>query len=321
MQIYPSNLPLPSTLTVQPFPQVIQGDKNQPRSFRRITRSTASNAQIEFRFLEQDYQIFQDWYKTELLYGLRRFLLSLPSAAGYVPHTVRFVNPPKGALKGHGYWQVTAEIEIRERMFHTGPLLLLHFAQNPIIDSSDYARIVFSDAAIVSQEDSSFKYGHAGVFPEIGATDDQFLSVDTEGNWFSSPITVELWLYPTSVTNSPHIWQIGTGLMNRSALYINDGKLKFFNTETADYFETQAPIVNRWTHISIQYQYPIVILHVNGVLISEFHASITPPGGTFVIGSQPYTDPSSFIDFFKGKMGEFIITPCLKYGNRNFIPD
>lgn len=114
---YPSNLPGVLTFRLTAAPQVLAGEDDGPKDLRRVTQVPGAFAEVTFRYLKSDYSIFRDWYTNVLIRGLRWFLLTLPSAAGLTPHVVRFADRPRGSLQGHRYWEVTAQIEIRERLY------------------------------------------------------------------------------------------------------------------------------------------------------------------------------------------------------------
>lgn len=114
---YPATLPGPSRVNFRPGLQVLASDGGElgPIDVRRRSRQPTADAQVTFRYLEDDYRTFVTWWKATLLYGHRWFTLPLPSANGLVDHVVRFAKKYSGQTQGHRYVEVTAEIEIRER--------------------------------------------------------------------------------------------------------------------------------------------------------------------------------------------------------------
>lgn len=121
--IYPSNLPGVLTFRLTAAPQVLvtETDDDGPEDLRRVTQVPGAIAEVTFRYLRSDYSEFREWYTTTLIRGLRWFMLTVPSAAGLTPHVVRFVDRPRGVLQGHRYWEVTSQIEIRERLYEPIP--------------------------------------------------------------------------------------------------------------------------------------------------------------------------------------------------------
>lgn len=115
--VYPDTLPGVSTFRLRAAPQVLTGENDGPKDLRRFSIVPGATADVTFRFLATDYSLFKEFYKTDLIRGLRWFWLPVPSAAGIIPHVVRFADRPRGVLRGHRYWEVTAQIELRERLY------------------------------------------------------------------------------------------------------------------------------------------------------------------------------------------------------------
>jgi len=107
---------------------VLAGDSDGPKDLRRFTLVPGATVDVSFRFLRDQYSAFVKWLKVDLKRGLRWFMLPLPSAAGITPHVVRFKGRPQGSMGGHRYWEVTAEIEIRERRY--APLTNVVFSED-----------------------------------------------------------------------------------------------------------------------------------------------------------------------------------------------
>lgn len=113
---YPSTLPGPSSLSIEPVPQVLASDNEQgPRAVRRRTRVPGAGTPVTFRFLESDYTTFVEWWKTDLKYGHKWFWIQLPSAGGITWHVARFAERYNARMEGHRYWTVDAQLEVRER--------------------------------------------------------------------------------------------------------------------------------------------------------------------------------------------------------------
>lgn len=97
--------------------QQLAGPEDDPYQTRRRTLVPGAVVNASFKFLDDQYSRFIEWYKVELKYGHKWFVMYLSSAAGEVPHVVRFTKPPEGVMHGHRHWDVTAIIEVRERIF------------------------------------------------------------------------------------------------------------------------------------------------------------------------------------------------------------
>ncbi len=113
---YPEELPVPSQFKLTPFPQVLASNTDiGPKAFRRRSRQPSAFAAVEFRYLETEYSIFVEWFKTALLYGHKWFWIPLPSPNGLVPLLARFTAKPSATLGGHRFWTVTGVLEIPDR--------------------------------------------------------------------------------------------------------------------------------------------------------------------------------------------------------------
>lgn len=86
-----------------------------------MSRQPSAFTPVVFRFLEDDYAQFVDWWKTDLKYGHKWFWINLPSAGGITWHVARFAERYVAKLTGHRAWEVTAKLELRERQFEPNP--------------------------------------------------------------------------------------------------------------------------------------------------------------------------------------------------------
>lgn len=113
---YPEELPVPSQFKLTPFPQVLASNTDiGPKAFRRRSRQPSAFAAVEFRYLETEYSVFVEWFKTDLLYGHKWFWIPLPSPNGLVPLQARFTAKPTATLGGHRFWTVTGILELPDR--------------------------------------------------------------------------------------------------------------------------------------------------------------------------------------------------------------
>lgn len=160
---YPEELPVPSQFKLTPFPQVLASNTDiGPKDFRRRSRQPGAFAAVEFRYLESEYSIFVEWFKTNLLYGHKWFWIPLPSPNGITPLQARFTAKPTATLGGHRFWTVTGLLEIYDR-FSLGPVY-------PALTSLVYPLEVIEELATFTGDASGSIYdavGHLDVITDL----------------------------------------------------------------------------------------------------------------------------------------------------------
>lgn len=115
--VFPLTLPGVSSLSWTADVQVQQseGDIVGTYNRRRTSRVPSAEAGVSWTFLEGDYAIFQEFWKTDLIRGHRWFMLILPCAAGYAAHVVRFKKHRAAKSEGYTHVTVSATLAVRER--------------------------------------------------------------------------------------------------------------------------------------------------------------------------------------------------------------
>lgn len=114
--VFPSTLPGVSSLAWDAQPQSrISDNESGNKDYRNFTAVPAAIADVEWRFLDSDFAVFKEFWKTELKRGHKWFTLVLPSAAGHSRHVVRFITSHASKSDGYGYRTVTAQLYVRER--------------------------------------------------------------------------------------------------------------------------------------------------------------------------------------------------------------
>lgn len=115
---YPIILPVPNGFGASPGVQVQTTDGELgPIDVRRISRQPTGDAKLTFRFLGSEYKIFVDWWRDELLDGLKWFTMPIPSGGGFVDHVMRFSDRYTATKPGFDYFEVSVACEIRDRQF------------------------------------------------------------------------------------------------------------------------------------------------------------------------------------------------------------
>jgi hypothetical protein len=114
---YPAALPGPSYYKLTPNRQFVAPEAGEVGdTARRRSRVPMGTADIGFRFLETDYAIFRQWYRTALFNGRAGFFIDLPSAVGMAEHYVRFIAPCRAVSIGYGAFEVNSTIELHRRV-------------------------------------------------------------------------------------------------------------------------------------------------------------------------------------------------------------
>ena len=112
--IFPTSIAGVSSISWGPG-NPLQTDGKGPKTQRRLSAVPDATAQVTWRFLEGDFKIFLDFWKTDLLRGHRWFILTLPCGPGFELHVVRFKSYHSARSEGFNFRTITAELEVRER--------------------------------------------------------------------------------------------------------------------------------------------------------------------------------------------------------------
>lgn len=113
--VFPPDLPGVTSFKWTSGKQLLANEPPGPRSVRRLSRVPSATAEVQFQFVGDEYAVYMDFWRNDLIRGHRWFLLTLPSAAGFKPHLVRFKTHATNASGGHQFIRVTAEIDVRAR--------------------------------------------------------------------------------------------------------------------------------------------------------------------------------------------------------------
>jgi hypothetical protein len=135
-------------------------------------------------------------------------------------------------------------------------------------------------------------------------------------------LTVECWLYFSSVANAPHIWSIGESNTARCTLYVLGNVLKFYTVVGAgDNRITSSTTLatGQWYHVAITKSNGVFTLWLNGVSQGTSNTTVFPSGlaETVAIGFQNYGGQSG--DYFNGYISDFRITQGIARYTTNFI--
>lgn len=116
---YPVQLPTPlrngyDTNHISPLTrsELVSGRARQRRRFT----SVPTIASVSWLFTEPEAQIFESWFKYDIVDGAEWFNITLRTPVGLRDYECRFVEMYRGPkLMGIALWQIEADMEIRER--------------------------------------------------------------------------------------------------------------------------------------------------------------------------------------------------------------
>lgn len=113
---FPSELPGVSTLewTADGNTAISEAEVG-PKAYRQTSRVPSATATVTWRFLADDFAVFQGFWKNDLKRGHKWFTLVLPCGAGFAQHVVKFVSHRSAKSDGYGYRTVQADLYVRER--------------------------------------------------------------------------------------------------------------------------------------------------------------------------------------------------------------
>lgn len=118
MVTWPTTLPLPTIqgYGVQPGDAVLRTDMEAglARQRRRFT-SSPSTINVQFLMTRNQFAVFEAWYKFEAKEGAEFFDIDLLGGIGLTTHTARFTRQFDAKLRNGTLWDISSELEIRER--------------------------------------------------------------------------------------------------------------------------------------------------------------------------------------------------------------
>lgn len=115
---WPSTLPLPTVqnYAVQPGDAVVRTDMEAglARQRRRFT-DVPSIIGVRWLFTRNQFAVFEAWFKLYAKEGAEFFDIDLLGGIGITTHTARFTRQFDAKLFNGLFWEVTSQLEIRER--------------------------------------------------------------------------------------------------------------------------------------------------------------------------------------------------------------
>jgi hypothetical protein len=142
-------------------------------------------------------------------------------------------------------------------------------------------------------------------------------------NVFPADVTIECWVYFNSVSNSPHIWNIGTSASNRMNLYLSSSKLNLYSetsvgTGTNKIIGTTTLSTGQWYYIALVKSGSTFTLYLNGSSEGTSTTTVYPNASNLVaLGFNNFGSASG--DYLNGYIDDFRITRFARY-TANFTP-
>lgn len=153
---WPTTLPLPTIqgYGVQPSDAVLRTDMEAglARQRRRFT-SAPSIIAVRWIMNRSQFAIFEAWYKFQAKEGAEFFDIELLGGIGLTIHTARFTQQFNSNLFNGNLWEITSQLEIRERPTLTeGALgILLDSDYNMLIASIDALHNVVHNGTFINE--------------------------------------------------------------------------------------------------------------------------------------------------------------------------
>ena len=125
---FPSSLPLPTIegYGITPGEAILRTDMEAgPARQRRRFTQVPSKITVRWVMLPEQFALFEAWYKFYAKEGGEWFEITLLGGLGLLTQEARFTRQFEAIPKLGGNWQITSELEIRERPTLTADALAI----------------------------------------------------------------------------------------------------------------------------------------------------------------------------------------------------
>lgn len=116
--IWPKTLPLPTIdgYGVHPGEAILRTEMEAgPARQRRRFTQVPSRISVRWLFRREQFALFEAWYRWLAKEGGEWFEIDLMGGLGLVGHEARFTRQFEARLKNGVLWEITSDLEIRER--------------------------------------------------------------------------------------------------------------------------------------------------------------------------------------------------------------
>ncbi len=137
---FPKRLPYPTVegYSIRPDEAIIRTDMEAgPARQRRRYTQTPSKIAVKWIMLPEQFCLFEAWYKYYAKEGAEWFVITLLGGIGLTEQEARFTQQFEANIIAGRLWQITTELEIRDRPTITEDAML-------IIMDSDFQKLEFS---------------------------------------------------------------------------------------------------------------------------------------------------------------------------------
>lgn len=315
--MFPIAIGAPRSWRMKPSPNKVASDFENPLGQRRFSVAPGATGQAQWRMSKGLFAVFRLWFETECLFGAKKFWINLPSAGGITYHLVAFDGMPQFRSAGYDMYEVTANLEVRDRAFvptqppEPSTVLLCQFKNvsdgRNVVDSSMYGNVPQLYTTGDNREELD-AYIRAGIGPFGGpAWQHAFQATSSFSNtlsWFpkraefdifNGDFTVEFWFRHENVFTSwvipicgqtgsqsaysqPDCWVIDTRAGEVRATFPT-----LYNTVNGSSIGTQIVSsglpVDTWQHVALVRSGNLLLLFANGSLTNA-GSQRTITGGT-----------------------------------------
>jgi len=116
--IFPKSLPYPTVegYSIRPEEAIIRTDmESGPARQRRRYTQTPSKITIKWIMSPEQFCLFEAWYKYYAKEGAEWFIITLLGGIGLTEQEARFTQQFEASIISGRLWQITTELEIRDR--------------------------------------------------------------------------------------------------------------------------------------------------------------------------------------------------------------
>ncbi len=116
--IFPEKLPYPTTegYAIKPGEAIVRTDMEAgPARQRRRYEQTPSKISVRWVMNREQFSLFEAWYKYYAKEGAEWFVITLLGGLGLLKQEARFTQQFEAKLLNGYLWEITSELEVRDR--------------------------------------------------------------------------------------------------------------------------------------------------------------------------------------------------------------